>query len=77
MKPSIPTLADKWAAIAGRLTEDGWTITQIIYAEMSFYRGVRTDLEMQKELRALGLTSPELDRAMQGWEMEVYHHAVI
>jgi hypothetical protein len=72
-----PTLSEKWAAIAARLTEDGWTATQIIYAEMSFYRGVRTYLEMQKEIRALGLTSPETDRVMYGWELEVYAKVVI
>jgi hypothetical protein len=73
----IPTLAEKWRDICNHLTEDGWTVPQIICAEMAFYRGVRTYLEMQKEIRALGLSSPEMDRALHGWELEVYAQAVI
>jgi hypothetical protein len=72
----IPTLADKWATIASRLTQDEWTTTQIIYAEMAFYRGIRTYLEMQEEIRP-SVSSPEMDRVLHGWELEVYGQAVI
>jgi hypothetical protein len=73
MKPSIPTLADKWAAINQQLLNDGYADTYVL--ESLFYQGVRTYLEMQKELRALGLTSPEMDRIVHNWEIEAHDAA--
>ena len=72
-----PTIAEKWTAISEGLVRDGFSEINISDMEVEFYNGIRTYLEMLKEVRALGLSSPEEDRIIYAWEMEIYRYTIV
>ena len=71
-KIRIPTLTEKWDYMRNFYSNEGFDESHIVDMKAAFYTGIRVYIELQKELRNLGVSSPEMDRIIHSWELEAF-----
>lgn len=71
-KIRIPTIAEKWEYMQDFYRSEDFATSDIDNLKSAFYTGIRVYIEMHKELRNLGMSSPAMDRVIHSWELEVF-----